>query len=149
MITQVADDKINSFGLRIFMKFQVGAAHPIPLTLEPLYQMAADKSAGTADQRPPIRSPELIPEGTMNCPWGPAVRALDAGKGGRHDGRGGRRRIAGEQVQVADRRVPQAERRSPGRPGSGRPDRTRKLAVPSPTRVSGGRRTDPRLIPDS
>src|ERR1700720_3467367 len=51
LVPQVADYKIISLGLRVFVKFQVHATHPETVTLEPFDQMAADESARPTDQR--------------------------------------------------------------------------------------------------
>ena len=50
LVPQVADHEIVGFGLREFVKFQVDAANPKPVTLQPLDKMAADETTGPADQ---------------------------------------------------------------------------------------------------
>ena len=49
-VAQIADGKVVGLALGIFMKFQIDAAHPEPIPLQPLDQMPADKAAGAADQ---------------------------------------------------------------------------------------------------
>jgi hypothetical protein len=51
LVPQIADYKIIRFSFREFVKFQVHAAHPEPVTLEPFDQMAADESTSPTDQR--------------------------------------------------------------------------------------------------
>jgi hypothetical protein len=49
-IPQIANDEIIGFALRELMKLQVDTPHPIPITLQPFYQVAPDEAAGATDQ---------------------------------------------------------------------------------------------------
>ena len=50
LLAQVADDEIVGFGLGEFRIFQIDAADPEAFTLQPLDQMAGDKTASAANQ---------------------------------------------------------------------------------------------------
>src|SRR5271169_3855437 len=82
LVPQVANHKIIRFGFREFVKFQVHAAHPEPVMLEPFDQMATDESSGPTDQRTPRhRVLSFCPEaplGSSNGARGPALGHLEA-----------------------------------------------------------------------
>src|SRR5271170_3301660 len=59
-VAQIADRQVVCFALRIFTEFQIDAAYPKAVLLQPLDQVPADEAPGPTHQRCLYRHPHLI-----------------------------------------------------------------------------------------